>query len=479
MHMTTLRVLSIIALFSVVAVSPAPAQFPEDALRFATPGFGVGARSLGLGNAYTGVANDYSALYWNPAGLAQMDYGEFSFGLSHFNHKNTGTLYGASGSSSNNATNLNALGLTFPVEVRRGSLVFGFGFQRQANFTTGLSFEGFNPVSSIIQAYAPNGGFYPADMTLPEYLLLADIDTTTGRFISPITDSLTQAGEVLEGGGINHWSFGGAIDVAKNVSVGVTLSYATGTYKYDRTYTETDTRHVWEVNPDDLDQLTIDEFVESDIAGFGAKLGLMYRVPERFRFGLTVKMPVTYQIKEDFGTTATAVFDDGFTAPSDGPYETAGSDEYDVITPWVFSAGASVILGGELMLSGDVEYTDWTQLEFSSAPSALIALNKDIKKLFRPTADLRGGAEYLIAPIGVRVRGGFMYSPSPFDGDPSSFDRKTVTGGLGLQLSESTMLDLAYAHGWWKSFRVNYDGPSRVDEDVKSNTVLATFSYRF
>lgn len=35
-------------------------------------GFGAGARSLGMGRAYTAVADDSSAVYWNPAGLAQV-----------------------------------------------------------------------------------------------------------------------------------------------------------------------------------------------------------------------------------------------------------------------------------------------------------------------------------------------------------------------------------------------------------------------
>lgn len=57
------------------------AQIPGDALRLATPGVGVGARALGIGNAYIGVSNDYSALYWNPAGLAQATHGEFQAGF--------------------------------------------------------------------------------------------------------------------------------------------------------------------------------------------------------------------------------------------------------------------------------------------------------------------------------------------------------------------------------------------------------------
>ncbi|MDI6782043.1 MAG: UPF0164 family protein, partial [bacterium] len=32
--------------------------------------FGVGARAAGMGEAFTAVADDSSAVYWNPAGIA-------------------------------------------------------------------------------------------------------------------------------------------------------------------------------------------------------------------------------------------------------------------------------------------------------------------------------------------------------------------------------------------------------------------------
>ena len=34
--------------------------------------FGASARSLGMGKTFAGVADDSSAVYWNPAGLAQL-----------------------------------------------------------------------------------------------------------------------------------------------------------------------------------------------------------------------------------------------------------------------------------------------------------------------------------------------------------------------------------------------------------------------
>src|SRR5258708_2353878 len=38
---------------------------------------GVGARGLGMGGAYTALADDANAVYWNPAGLAQVEKREF------------------------------------------------------------------------------------------------------------------------------------------------------------------------------------------------------------------------------------------------------------------------------------------------------------------------------------------------------------------------------------------------------------------
>jgi long-subunit fatty acid transport protein len=462
-----------------LVASRSSAQFPEDALRFATPGVGVGARSLGMGNAYTGVASDFTALYWNPAGLAQLRHNEFTLGLSHLNYGNSSTFFGSQQSFSNNATRLNSIGMAFPVEVRRGNLVFALGYSRNSDFTTGLSFNGFNPVSSIIQTYAANGALAPSDLSsnLAWQLFLANLDSTD-RFESPIINRITQDGRVTEGGGINNWALGGAIDIAANLSAGVTLTYQSGSYTYDRSYREIDSRNVYDMFPFDFDELTIDEYVKSELDGFNARFGLLYRVPERFRFGVTVQTPTTYRVREDFGTMARSYFDNGDIQPTDGPFETVGRGEYDVVTPWVFSAGASIMVR-DLVLSGDVEFTDWSQLEFADANADIIALNKDIKEIFRATLNLRAGVEYDVKEIGLRLRGGFIYSPSPYEGDPSSFDRKYITAGLGLLLTESTMIDVAYARGFWNTFRTNYDRTSRVDEKITTNNVILTFSYRF
>jgi long-subunit fatty acid transport protein len=470
-----MRLVGVVLITAFCLATPAFGQFIEDALRFSTPGVGSGARALGMGGAYNGVASDFSALYWNPAGLAQLQHGEFSFGLSYLNYGDKGMFLGNAQSLSSNALKLNTLGIAYPVPVRRGSLVLAFGYNRQSDFTTGVSFTGFNPSGSIIQAWAPDSSFYPEEITLAEDLKLAIADTNTGRFNSPIRGMLTQLGKATEEGGLSNWSAGAAVDVAKNLAIGITVSYVTGTYKYSRSYREQDNNGMYSQFPFDFDELVVQDDVTSDLSGVNARFGLMYREPDRFRLGITIKTPTSFRVKETFNTTAQSYFDNGDTF---GPFDAPGSNEYDVVTPWVFGAGLSVIVES-LVLSGDVEYTDWTQTEFQDANQDLLNKNRDIKEFFRATANLRGGLEYQVENVGLRIRGGFMYSPSPYEGDPSSYDQKHVTAGLGIPLGSSSMLDLGYARGWWDTRRINYDGSPDVTERITTNNFVATISVRF
>jgi len=62
------------AVLSVVMAQPAVAYFEANA---------VGARALALGNNFVSVADDATALYWNPAGLVRLPRHEALFTLEH------------------------------------------------------------------------------------------------------------------------------------------------------------------------------------------------------------------------------------------------------------------------------------------------------------------------------------------------------------------------------------------------------------
>jgi long-subunit fatty acid transport protein len=486
-----------LVILSIIGLQAVQAQYAEDALRFSQFGSAVGARSQAMGNTIVGIADDYSALFGNPAGLSQQKNFEFSIGLSRLGYGNDVTFFGKKTTGDNSVINLNNLGIVYPIATERGGLTFAFGFGRVASFASIASFDAFNSSSSIIRSFSPYAGTQYEDFDLitlssdarepllnshiPFKIYLAD---TLDNYLFPIlTDSVQQTVRVLEGGGLNHWSFGGGIDIAENLSFGITLTFISGSYSYDREFTESDSRDIYKASyafPYNFNNWTYTSTIESNISGFNALFGLMYRKPDKFRIGATVRIPTSYDISETFSDNGVSNFDDGFTASA---ATDVGETKYKITTPFVISGGISVQPLDWLLLAGDAEYTDWTELEFDTDNLDLLQENRNIKKLLRDTWNLRGGVEVSIWSIGLKLRGGIEWKPSPWKDDPSEYDQLIYTAGIGYEVDESSSINVSYALGDWKTFRDNYYwgvGPaSRTSESITTNTVNLTYSHKF
>ena len=467
MKRITFACLMIAAAALFLAGGTARAQYPEDALRLSFPGMTLGARFLGMGNAAIGLADDYTATFWNPAGLAQLRRMEISGSVDHLSLSNDATFFGNNTNYSNSSTSFNNLGFVYPFPTVRGSLVIALGYNRTNNFTSALSFEGFNPVSSIIPALYNSS--YDLDMAYQLYL-----EDSTGY--TALTKDVTQKGKVLEDGGLSQWALSGSVEAAKGLALGLTLNLVSGSYTYTRNYMETDSHQIYRTFPWNFQELDLANTVSSDISGIGATFGLLYQWQEMLRVGLTLKTPTYYSVKENFKSDGSSYFKTG--NPSSYSYSIPGTDEYDVVSPFVFGGGASFTMVG-LTVSGSAEYTDYTEMQFKNAPTSVMSENTTIKEIYRATTNLHVGAEYVIPGIGLRLRGGFMLRPSPYKGDPSSYDQKIVTAGLGFLIQDQLMLDLGYAHGTWNTYQVNYDATSRTDQSIATNNIIAGISYRF
>lgn len=465
------------------------AQYAEDALRFSTFNLGVGARSTGMGNAAVGLADDFSGLFTNPAGLTSLRSFEFSVGLSNIGYNNDATFFGNINNATDRGTNLNNLGLVYPIPTKRGSLTFAFGFARVSNYSTAASFKGFNPKSSIVESLTPDVNLFgmpEADRknllenNIPFQIYLAD--SVRGRLYPNVTDSVQQDGTVREGGGLNNWSLGGAIEIGRGLSLGVGINLLSGSYTYDRLYVESDAKNVYHyAAPFDFDRFRYESTVNSDISGYNVLIGFMYRKQGRFKLGLSVRTPTYYEISENFSDVGNSWFDNGDHFELRKP----GSTKYNIKTPVVLSGGASVQVADWLLLAGDAEFTDWTQMEFTNDNPDLVDENRVIRDVFRSTTNLRGGAEFALFDLGLRLRGGVVYNPSPYKNDPSEYDQLYYTAGLGVSVEDNVFLNASLAFGKWKTFRDNYylsglaTPPSRTDESVNTNSFNVTLSYRF
>lgn len=465
-------------LFFLVFCSVVSAQNINDALRLALPGIGPNARSLGMGNSYIGLSDDAAAAYFNPAGFGLLKRVEFSGGISYSKVNNDATFFGNTTPFSNTQTRLDRLSFALPIPTERGSLVFGISYHNTKDLTGALKFNGFNTTNtSMIQDLN-------IDSSIPYNLFLTDSNYNT-----IINGQLQQNGAILSSGGLNNWTFSAAIEVYKNIFVGGNLDIITGNFKYDNDYYETDINNIYqgvtaagEPQTTDFQSFYLNRILNWDLSGWDAKLGFLYQVGSNARIGFTVQFPKSYTVSEDFTASGSSHFGTGqvYTLNSD---DYTDHVKYDIITPYELGAGFSVSVKGAIV-NAEATLIDYSQLQFDNpdglSDQYVSGLNKDIKDQLTAVFNYNIGLEYTITDIGLRLRGGYFVQPSAYKSDPSAYDRKYFTAGVGILAEETVGIDLGYAHGWWKDFGDNYGtNVSRTFQDISHDRVMFTATYRF
>jgi len=255
---------------------------------------GVGARAIGLGGAYVGVADDYSAVYWNPSGLGQVRRMEFNLGFSHNSVSNYANFMGNELEGNASSSRLNSLGFIFPVPTYRGSLVFGFGYHKVRDFDNVLDIEGFNPQYAAF-----------ADIVVPTY----------DGWVTDVNDSLFQQESILEEGSRNHYTLSGAVELQQNFFVGVSLNIIRGRDDYGIHFVESDTKNLYRLFDEankivsDLDYWQYDRTIGSDFSATNLKLGVMYNPIKALRIGATMTTNTEYEIKENWGEAWSEYYD--------------------------------------------------------------------------------------------------------------------------------------------------------------------------
>lgn len=458
--------------------SGAYSQNVNDALRLGLPGLGANARALGMGNAYIGLSDDASAAFYNPAGLGLLKRMEFSGGLEYINFDNNTTFMNQKTDYSNSATDLDRLSFAFPIPTLRGSLVFGLSFHTTKNLTSSLSFDGFNNSNtSMIQNLL--------DTNIPFDLYLTDDNYNT-----VINGRLNQSGTILNSGAVRNWAFSGAIEVSKNVFIGATFNLAAGHFDSNNDYYEDDTHSIYQDTtapgyPDTYDFRTFyfNRILHWDLTGWDVKTGFLYQINDIARIGATIQFPKVFYVHENFDVDGSSTFGTGITYNLDkSKYSDAVN--YEIVTPFSLGLGFSTNYHG-FIFSAQGDLTDYSELNFDNPGEGLSVQyiqdqNKTIKDLLGSVFSYNAGIEYTIAPLGLRLRAGYMVQPSPYKGDPSEFDHKYVTGGIGFLANETMGLDLAIAHGWWQDYGDNYGvNVSRTYQDIIVNNIILTALYRF
>lgn len=396
--------------------------------------FGVGARAMGMGGAFIGVADDSTALYWNPAGLSQIKRVEFFGGLSHGRLETHTKYFGSPDTTFISNTRPNSFAIVLPVPVRRGGLAFAMGVNRVQSFDSRVRFSGLNTST--------------ADED-PEFF---------GLFIKEITD---------ESDGIYSWNFGVAVEVAPGVSLGGSLNFLSGNYEYKLSLDADDTQNI-----DELTGFSFRDTIDTDSFGVEGKIGLLARVGKRVRLGMTIDIPLDFSADEYWFQDSYYLYDDG----TNESFVDDGFFSYNISRPFRFGGGIAAVIIPGVIISADALYTDWTQTEYDEPPSDDIS-NEDFKEDYRDTVKLSFGAEFTIPKSGVRLRAGYLRDPLTYvpEGRTIDTERQFITAGIGMMLDRVLSLDIAYMRGFWEES----DDDGVIEKNQNSNRIFLSTGYRF
>lgn len=474
-------------IFLAVINLPVWGQGVSDVVRLSEPGIGANARTIGMGNAYSAVADDFSAVFANPAGLGLVKRFELSTGFDFNKFNNNTTFLNTSTDFSQNKANFSQLGFVYPLPTIKGSLSFAAGLTKQKDFNKVIKYSAFNGYNtSMIQDLTGKiddipyqlGLSYPVYNNQNQYLY----DETV------IAGKLNQSAEIIQSGSLNKYSFAGAVEFAQNLFVGLSFNILGGTFNQTKDYYEDDTQDFYdntiETYPGDpttrsFEYFNLKDEIDWELSGYSLNMGLLYLYKDRVRVGLNIKFPDVITVKEKYTVDASAKFGNKVYF-IDEPV--ISKIEYEVTTPFEFTTGLSYT-AYNWIISAQATLIDYSQAEFSDGftETSRMTKNSVIKSDLVDVINYNIGAEYNFVPLNLRVRAGYMQMPSPYKSDSdASFNKKFYTFGLGYLLEQAVAIDAAYVYGTWNDIGYAYTTDNiGYSQKIKYNNFILTVSYRF
>ncbi len=472
-----------ITLGLIILVNVSSAQNFNDALRLVGYPPESNARAVAMGNAFDAVSDNYSATYFNPAGLAQIRYFEISTGFDWTNVNTETTFFENSYQSKKDKFSFNEMGFVFPVASYGGNFVFSMGYNRRKNFLNRIEYNGYNQNSSLVPFLTASNDDLMYELAL-SYPVYNGNDYLYDRTI--IDGQMQQSGYIDEYGYLDNWSIAFASKIAKGLSWGITFNYIAGSYHNERYSYEEDVNNYYDRNTltDPAEPSTADfqNFYLRDILdwstdGWEAKFGMLYEARKNWKISGTIKFPGWTNIREDYYIEGKSNFGTGASYTIAPPY--LNKIKYTVQSPFEFTLASAYKLD-YLLISGQVQFIDYYHLRFSSGPFYIGDKNAEIKETLTGAFNYNVGFEFLIPNLPVKLRGGFIYQTSPFRGDPAEYDKKYFTMGLGLGATRTMEFNLAYVHGWTKNFGDLYGaGEARYYTANSANKLMITFNFRY
>lgn len=377
---------------------------------------GLGTRAQSMGGAFIGLANDWTAIYWNPAGLAQLE----------------GNGWGIDFLSPHPIIkDGNSLSNLLPTNMETKYRIDTFA---QYN---GQEPTKFNKDEVRYHFYNPNG--------LGGYWRVKDFTIGAGIY-TPVAYYFDWEDTISYGSGtinaelyqrlvLSCFNISVAKEVHPKFSLGMAFELIWGSIDYDADKT---------VSNSGISDYTWDQESKSEGTGFEGIFGVLFKLTDELSLGGVYRTGSTVELEGEADTHLSLT---GLLESSDF------TQKFPYPSTW--GLGLAYKPKPNLTLTCDWQRTNWSEFKidvnYEREGSALT--DKDYSADWKDSNRFRFGLEY--KPIkNWALRAGYFFDESPLPDKSVSFsnvadvDRHNILLGVGYQWKNNWQLDFLYAYAW-------------------------------
>jgi hypothetical protein len=486
-------ILTAVSAFAIIA--GVYSQNVDDALRYSQNFYGGTARAISMGDAFTSLGADLSAISINPAGTGMFRSMEISFTPQLYFDNTSSTFNGTKTGDYRYNFGLPQIGIVGSLISHENSsglvsLNFAYSYNGLNNYNENITMSGVSQNSSMADYWAKssNGTLYSnltggAGIAFDTWVIDTISgsggksygttfshygDSTASKYGQTITRVVTDDGYKGEhtfslGANFSNKFFLGA-------SFGITVIQYTGHYD-----------HMENDFPNsiyDFKNFAYTNHFEESGTGYSFKIGAIYRPIDLIRIGFAFHAPIGFRMHEYFYDNITTNFDnaDSYNSAND-PMRY----DYTLSTPMRILGGISFQVRKFAILSADYEYVDYRQARFSNGSDGynFSTENQSIQAILNSASNFRFGAEFRLGSI--YLRGGYGFYGSAFAKGEVNQDMNynSVSGGVGFR-QKNIYFDLAYSDLFYTQKYFMYEGqPSPATIQAGKNTFTATVGMKF
>nr|MDA3961849.1 outer membrane protein transport protein [Planctomycetota bacterium] len=349
---------------------------------------GAGVRALGMGNAFTAIADDATAATWNPAGMTILERPELSFSLGYYRQDVSAT--GRDGGS--DGFDLDHVSGVLPFHVFGFQQTVALAWQREFDFNSATSFASQQTIGSII------------------------------------TDSSVESETT---GALSSWGLSYGIAVSSVLSFGVTAKVWDDELTGNSTH-HTDYSQQQVTDNSGLVRITRDSTVGRDTSvaeGYSFVIGAMWQPAAQWTLAGVFKPGFDLRQHEDLAETTSVLVESSFGGPSLTEAIDSGTASSTFAYPDSLAVAVAWRPSDLDTLALDVVWTAWSQFAVERDGERSSPLGGGVApESFDDDYALRLGYERLfILPRWVLVgRAGISYERLPGLEPLSDLDSATV-----------------------------------------------------